>query len=299
MTIIGSYLTDNWRAFRTWGVSAISPWEYDFFWKPRPGVDKSRQELKVDWEDLQRPGFSADYIGERTTDGPGLRRSDWVPTADGQAILRNNLPLLAYIAGKPEAFTSKDHNFCPGETVEKQLVVINNSRELVECDYNWSLDQPKFTPGYSRTPVFGAMGKFPLLTGEQKRPPLKFTLPPDIAAGKHTLYLTVRFSSGETQNDAFTIDVMTGSAAGSAAEAVRLPKAGQTPAPQPAAQPSAAKIALFDPKGETAALLKTLRIGADKVQVDADLSTFDVLVIGKGFRRRTVPDRTSTASAMA
>ena len=25
--IIGQYLTSNWRAFRTWGVSAISPWE--------------------------------------------------------------------------------------------------------------------------------------------------------------------------------------------------------------------------------------------------------------------------------
>ena len=35
--IIGAYLTDNWRAFRTWGVSAISPWEYDFFWKLRDG----------------------------------------------------------------------------------------------------------------------------------------------------------------------------------------------------------------------------------------------------------------------
>ena len=49
-----------------------------------------------------------------------FERSDWIPTADGQAILRNNQPLLAYIAGKPAAFTSKDHNFYPGETVEKQ-----------------------------------------------------------------------------------------------------------------------------------------------------------------------------------
>ena len=60
--IIGAYLAANWRAFRTWGVSAISPWEHDFFWSLRKGVDKSRKQLKVDWEGLQRPGFSPDYI---------------------------------------------------------------------------------------------------------------------------------------------------------------------------------------------------------------------------------------------
>ena len=99
------------------------------FWRLRDGVDKRRQALKVDWENLQRPGFSPDYIDERyermdlAYEPPtGCRR----PTA--QALLRNNQPLLAYIGGKPAAFTSKDHNFLPGETVEKQLIIINNSR---------------------------------------------------------------------------------------------------------------------------------------------------------------------------
>ncbi len=32
------------------------------------------------------------------------------------AVLRNNMPLLAYIGGKPWAFTSKEHNFLPGQT---------------------------------------------------------------------------------------------------------------------------------------------------------------------------------------
>ena len=122
--IIGMYLADNWRAFRTWGVSAISPWEYHFFWSLRKGVEKGRGQpsagarLKVDWENLQRPGFSADYVDAPERMDMAHERSDWIPTADGQAILRNNMPLLAYIGGKPEAFTSKDHNFYPGETVE-------------------------------------------------------------------------------------------------------------------------------------------------------------------------------------
>ena len=38
--VFANYLTDNWRAFRTWGVSAISPWEHEHFWKLRAGVER-------------------------------------------------------------------------------------------------------------------------------------------------------------------------------------------------------------------------------------------------------------------
>ncbi len=86
------------------------------------------------------PG-SARTISANSTSAWTWRTStiDWVPTADGQAILRNNQPLLAYIAGKPAAFTGKDHNFYPGETVEKQIIVINNSRETVTAECGWSM----------------------------------------------------------------------------------------------------------------------------------------------------------------
>ena len=33
--VFAMYLTDNWRAFRTWGVSAISPWEHGVYWRMR------------------------------------------------------------------------------------------------------------------------------------------------------------------------------------------------------------------------------------------------------------------------
>ena len=41
-------------------------------------------------------------------------RSDWIATPAAEALLRNNRPLLAYLGGKPAAFTSKDHNFYAG-----------------------------------------------------------------------------------------------------------------------------------------------------------------------------------------
>jgi len=262
--IIGMYLADNWRAFRTWGVSAISPWEYHFFWSLRKGVDKSRDQpsvgarLKVDWENLQRPGFSADYIDAPERMDMAFERSDWVPTADGQAILRNNMPLLAYIGGKPAAFTSKDHNFYPGETVEKQLIVINNSRERVsfELRLDWS-DISQGTTGSSTE----------MDTGQQLRIGLKRQLPLDPAPGKYELSATVRFSNGETQKDAFAVHVM----------------------PRPAAPKVDAKIAVFDPKGETATLLAKMGIQSQPVEAGADLAGYDILVVGKGALRADGP----------
>jgi beta-galactosidase len=277
--IIGAYLAANWRAFRTWGVSAISPWEHDFFWTLRKGVDKGRKQLKVDWDNLQRPGFSPDYIdGQYERMDLAFEQSDWIPTVDGQAILRNNRPLLAYIGGKRSEFTSKDHNFYPGETVEKQTIVINNSRAEVTAKCEWSLR-------LSQSGGLGSAGKAVIATGQQEHIPLRFALPSDAAPGKYAIEAKVKFGNGEVQSDTFTINVMPkpepfGASLGAVPLSVvrpsRLPKAGETPAPQ-----MTAKIAVFDPKGETTRLLTAMGIEANKVEAAADLSNHDLLVVGK------------------
>ena len=249
--VIGRYLASNWRAFRTWGVSAISPWEHHFYWTLRPGADKKRRQLAVDWNNLQRPGFSADYVDPYQRVDLGFERSDWVPTDDGRAILRNNMPLLAYVAGKPAAFTSDDHNFTAGQTVEKQLVVINNSRETVMCDYQWSLDLPR--------PIDG-VGKVTVPTGDQQRVPLKLDLPGDLPPGRYNLRATFRFSNGQAQDDAFSLDVL----------------------PRPVPVRARAKVALFDPKGETGRMLSAMGIEHKLIEADADQAGFDVLIVGKG-----------------
>ena len=63
-------------------------------------------------------------------------------------MLRSTIaPLLAYIGGPPAHFTSKDHNVFPGETVEKQIIIINNSRSSVAAVCRWSLDLPEPVTG--------------------------------------------------------------------------------------------------------------------------------------------------------
>ena len=251
-TVTAVYITDNWRAYRTWGLSANSPSDYTSYWRLRDGVDKSRADLKTDWENLQRPGYSPDYIGtqfERMD--MAYARADWVPTATAQALIRNNRPLLAYIGGKAAAFTSKDHNFLPGETVEKQLIVINDSRDPVECNCACSLNLPKPVAGFKR---------FTVPPGGQSRLPISLALPAGVPPGNYQLAVTFTFSTGETQSDSFSLQVL--------------------PPPAPAAG-NAGKIALYDPADDTARMLDRLGITYQSVTVGDALSTYDILVIGK------------------
>jgi len=249
--VFAMYLTDNWRAFRTWGVSAISPWEHEHFWKLREGVDRNRKQFQVDWENLQRPGFSPDYAEQRYERMDlAFERSDWTATAAAQALIRNNQPLLAYIGGKLAAFTSKDHNFYPGQAVEKQLIVINNSRETVKCECEWSFGLPQALAGSKKVTV---------ATGEQERIPLHFELRAALAPGRYELSATVTFSNGEPQTDSFSINV------------VARPQAPQV----------VAKVALFDPKGETGKLLNGMGVKCQPVDANADLSAYDTLIVGK------------------
>jgi len=246
-----AYTTDNWRAFRTLGLSANSPWEHDRFWKLRDGFQPHRQDLPVDWDNLQRPSYSPDFI-DRTYArfDSAYQRSDWVASPTAQSLFRNNLPLLAWIAGKPEHFTSKDHTFSPGETVEKQLIVINNTRLTVTADATWSANVGPTARGNQRLVI---------PTGDQMRVPLPFKLPPRLASGQYQITASLRSSTGETQEDSFTFQVM----------------------PRSAPPRLASKIALFDPEGQTAKWLGELGITCQKVNQTADLSGFDVLLIGK------------------
>ncbi len=250
--VFAKYVADNWRAFRTWEMSANDCWEYGIFWTLRKGVDKRRKDLKVDWENLQRPGLSPDYLDRRYERVDlAFERSDWIPTVAGEALVRNNGPLLAYISGKASAFTSKDHNFLPGQTIEKQLIVINNSRQTVTCECRWSL---------GLSPAVSGKQSLSLPTGQQQRIPLRFEVPAGQAPGKYELAATVTFGNGQTQTDSFAVHV--------------LP-------PASAAKPTV-KIALFDPKGETGKLLDGMGLKCQCIEADGDLAGYDLLVIGKG-----------------
>jgi beta-galactosidase len=251
--VFAMYLKDNWRAFRTWQVSAFSPWEFEHFWRLREGVDRKRKDYRVDWSGLQRPGFSPDYEDQRFERMDlAYERSDWVPTVAAQELLANNGPVLAYLAGKPEAFTSKDHIFYPGERVSKEFILINNSRRTVDVDAQWSVSGLSELHGSTHLTI---------PTGQQARFPIAFEFPAATTIpGPYELSATAKFSTGEIMRDRFLIDTV----------------------PQPVPKGLLpGKIALFDPPGETAKLLRDLGMTAEPVGAEADLSNYDLLLIGK------------------
>ena len=249
--VFARYLTENLRALRGWGLSAFCLWDCGQFWRVRDDIDRSRRELPTDWGKLQRPGFSPDFIEARyETWEVAFDRSDWTPSVAGQAILRNNGPRLGFIGGRPDAFTSQEHIFRPGEKVQKTLIVMNNSRETETCEVTWAFNLPNQLVGRKRVKV---------LTGDQVRIPIRLPLPAGLPPGAYSIAATFTFGNGEIQKDEFAITVI-----------------ASAPPPKPAG-----RIAIFDPAGGTAKWLASIGIKADLVGPAADLAGYDLLIIGR------------------
>ncbi len=251
----GEFIAHTWPYFRTYGLSGFNIWSIWTVCHLRAGVSAQRRDYEVDWDGLQRPGISPDFYRPLPVDSVFYSLvtdlTDWVPNQRGEALLRYNRPLLAYIAGRPSRFTSKDHNFLAGPTVQKQITVIHDSRRTVTVDCSWRVDLPQAVSGAAQATVEA---------GERARVPISVQLPGSLKPGEYELAMTVSFSTGEVQEDSFALHVLA----------------------RPAAPKVSGRMALFDPKGETARLLGDLGVRADRIEADADLGAHDVLVIGKG-----------------
>ena len=70
-------------------------------------------------------------------------RSDWQPTEAAEALLRNNLPRSVTSPAALGRSPARIICFTPVSPFEKQLIVINNSREPMTCDFTWSLGLPQ------------------------------------------------------------------------------------------------------------------------------------------------------------
>ena len=176
-----------------------------------------------------QPGLLS-HAGNDATFDTAFDRDDWIPTKAAEALFRNNMPLLAYIAGKPAHFTTKEHNYLAGQTVQKQVIIINDSRATVDCDSSWSLGLPQ--------PVRGSK-KLTIPAGQQERIPLSFALPADLKPG-----IVPAHADGQVQHGRNPGGHLRRSTSWPPQESPKL----------------TAKTALFDPKGETAKLLTQMGV---------------------------------------
>ncbi len=245
LAIQALFAADNWRSHRTWGLSAGLPWDQGGLWMGAPGKRDVARPFAGRSEGLQKPGIVPDALLPGSDYLSALDPAAVAPTVLGRAFLRWNMPLCAYIGGGPTAFTDKAHNFAVGETVRKQLIVLNDTRRDVLCRWTWTL-----SPGRER-----GQGRLRVAAGGKGTAPVAVR---PAKPGAYTLRAVFDFG-GTKQGDALTLHVVA---------PPTPPKVGT-------------RVALFDPKGMTARMLGALGVRYTRIEAGADLSRFGLLVIGR------------------
>ncbi len=113
-----------WRSWRTWGLSGgMLPWNSGHAFK-----NESAGDEEVALPPFQ-PGARGLYLAkDRRGSLEPMRAPSQTILPAGKAFKENNSDLLAWIAGPPESFTSKDHSFTSGRMIAKQAALLNDSR---------------------------------------------------------------------------------------------------------------------------------------------------------------------------
>lgn len=248
--LFADYHTDNLRSMRAWNIGIILPWDDYVFYMQNPGKYPA-VENPDRWRNLNKPGLVPDYAnwGDYVLTA---HRGQFRLSKAGEANRKWNRPLIAWIGGE-RVFTTKEHIFHPGGTVAKQLVILNDRRVPVACDY------VVWIRNVNAPAVRGTVSVEP---GKRALVPFRTTLPARLKNGQYELAAQFRFRAegiNEKFDDAFKLDIIPA-----------LPE-----------RPAGTRVALYDPKGLTEKLLKARNVPYVKVGLDSDLRKFKTLVIGR------------------
>ncbi len=129
------FSTNTWRSWRTWGITGgMIPWQDGHGWQK---LEEGNQRVSLD---AMKPGQRGVYLPtipkyfQNYFQPPGFKIHP-----GGEAILANNGPTLAWIAGESGNFVAKDHSYEGGRALKKQIVVINDTRESQPFSFQWEV----------------------------------------------------------------------------------------------------------------------------------------------------------------
>lgn len=229
------FMRNTWRSWRTMGnTGGMFPWSNAHGW-----MVKSDGSQKVPLKPFE--------AGRRGYYFPDAPRSNvyWLgPQAacimpGGKALVENNQPTLAWIcgpgglpnpgvAGPARAFTAKDHNFTAGQTVQKQVAILNDARSVQKYSVRWvaTIAGQRIGSGVKEGTIDLAQTQFV---------PIEFDVPAKINGKKVDGQITMSAEIGEAKHqDSFDFRVF-------APLAIR-----------------SGEIAIYDPAGQTSELLRRL-----------------------------------------
>ena len=239
---------DNFRDLRARGVSGILPWDGDAYWNahraPKAKLLPSR------FSDLKRTGMSPDYSGALAD------KFDTGMTFTGQAASDAFQMQLGWIAGKPGDFTSKNAWYLPGETVEKSLVILNDTRRKLTTLCRWNV------------PEWNLSGEMKTVTepGGRSDLPLTFRIPEDAAGTKAVIHASFAYSNGRAGKDSFELRIGRRRSADLKRE-----------------------VFLFDPEGTAAPLLRKLNVKFRKLETGKSPKS-GILVLGRDSLKQAPSD---------
>ncbi len=255
------FAADNWRSHRTWGISAMLPWDQEGLWRR---VKETPTRVFPDkHKNLQRPGIVPDVVTKGRQYLYDMDEGSFEPSSLGKTFRRWNMPLMAYIGGGAGGFTEKPRNFTPGATIEKRLVVLNDSRKDLACSYT-------VTTTFSSQRLTGNIA---VPAGGKVFVPVFFDLPKELKNSAHLISATFDFGNGEVQKDDFELCVVPSASYGGGfwsmfgmgGERLKL----------------VSKVELFDPKGLTAAVLDDLGVSYSRMKGNVPSAECGILVIGR------------------
>ena len=234
---------DNFRALRARGVS-FAPWDVGSFWRMRAASGKFPNRF----DHLKKPGPSPDaysYVGHEfmsNVPAPGL-----VVFEAGKLMKKHFAPQTGWIAGRIGDFTEKGHNFRPGETVEKSLVILNDTYASRRVRWNYAVA----SLGVKES------GEITIPAGGRADVPVLFRLPAD-ASGSLELEARFTFDNAPEVTDRFSVTVMP-------AEQAKLKS----------------RVALIDPDGTAKALCDALKLTTADASQKLPAGT-TLLILGRG-----------------
>ena len=232
------FLRNTWRSWRTWGITGgMEPWS-KMGWqiddraepyrpaaiamglKPRPRVTLPAFE----------PGLRGVWHASADASvAHYLQPEGMIPTIASEALSSANQETLAWIAGAPD-FVDKTHHYRAGEKVAKQLALLNDSRSPQHFNAVWQVE-------INGARVADGQQEGELALATTKLLPVEFKLPAKIASDSVNGVIRLECTIGAAKHtDSFAFRVF-------------RPAKGKLPA-----------VALLDPRGDTAALLKSLGV---------------------------------------
>lgn len=247
LNVIAQFAKENFQAFRIRGLSYLLPWDQVVLLKPAPGQPAQSGAWPGQFDNLKQPGIVPD-VGGTHWDFMKDPFREFVPTLAGKDSLPYLRTITGWIAGKRGDLTDKSHTFRPGELIEKTLLTVSDLREAGTVHVVWSVPELQLS-GEEQGEV---------RPGERLELPFSLRIPPATKHRKLTLNAEFRFPDGSGMKDSFVFDIL--------------------PEPRLSLQSG---IALFDPEGTAADLLKKLGLSFRLIKNEHEWKESELLVLGR------------------